>query len=171
MSDSSTGRAERVERNAAMRENMTSLLEGISRQTEDLKQAQEQAAAVVGKATSKDRMVTVQVNAGGIVTDVKMDPSVYKTNTPQMLSESLVLTIQAAARDAREQADEAFAPVQANVPDLPDIFPDAPSVKDLIPGAPDVPSGLADSDDDSDDDSGLDEEFGEKDPWAKRGER
>lgn len=161
MSDSSNGRAERVERNAAMRENMTSLLEGISRQTEDLKQAQEQAAAVVGKATSKDRMVTVQVNAGGIVTDVKMDPAVYKTNTPQMLSESLVLTTQAAARNAREQADEAFAPVQNNVPDLPDIFPDAPSVKDLIPGAPDVPSGLPDEDEAFGDELD-DDEFGEK---------
>ncbi|MBE9372947.1 YbaB/EbfC family nucleoid-associated protein [Saccharopolyspora sp. HNM0983] len=160
MSDS-----ERVERNAAMRENMTSLLEGISRQTEELKQAQEQAAAVVGTATSKDRTVTVEVNAAGIVTDVQLDSAVYKYNTPQMLSESLVLTIQAAARNAREQADEAFAPVQNNIPDLPDIFPEAPSVKALIPGAPEVPSGLPD------DDGDLDDEFGEDDPWAQKGKR
>ncbi|MGP4018695.1 YbaB/EbfC family nucleoid-associated protein [Saccharopolyspora sp. 5N708] len=159
MSNPSSRRAELEARNAAMRENMTSLLEGISRQTEQLKQAQEQAVATTGKASSDDGLVTVQVNSAGIVTDLQLSSSAFRSTTPRKLSESIVLTIQAAARNARAQADEAFTPILANMPDLPDFFADAPSLKDLIPAAPEVPSGVADDADDDDDDEDVEDEF------------
>lgn len=159
MTDPSSRRAELEARNAAMRENMNSLLEGLSRQTEQLKQAQEQAFSTIGKASSEDGLVTVQVNSAGIVTDLKLSSSAFRSTTPQKLSEAIVLTIQAAARNARAQADEAFAPIQADIPDLPDFFPDAPSLKNLIPAAPAVPSGVADDADDEDDDEDVEDEF------------
>lgn len=159
MTDPSSRRAELEARNAAMRENMNSLLEGLSRQTEQLKQAQEQAFSTTGEASSEDGLVTVQVNSAGIVTDLKLSSSAFRATTPQKLSEAIVLTIQAAARSARAQADEAFAPIQANIPDLPDFFPEAPSLKNLIPAAPAVPSGLADDADDEDDDEDVEDEF------------
>lgn len=159
MTDPSHQRAELEARNAAMRENMHSALEGLSRQTEQLKQAQEQTIATTGKASSDDGMVTVQVNGAGIVTDLQLSSSAFRSTTPRKLSETIVLTIQAAARDARAQADEAFAPIQANMPDLPDIFADAPSLKALIPTAPEVPSGLADDADEDDDEEDVEDEF------------
>jgi DNA-binding protein YbaB len=159
MTDFSSRRAELEARNAAMRENMTSVLEGISRQTEQLKQAQEQAVSTTGKASSGDGLVTVQVNSVGIVTDLQLSSSAFRSTTPRKLSETIVLTIQEAARNARAQADEAFTPILANMPDLPDIFPDAPSLKDLIPTTPEVPTGVADDADDDDDDEDVEDEF------------
>ncbi|ASO18671.1 DNA-binding protein YbaB [Actinoalloteichus hoggarensis] len=149
---SSRQRPDLEARNAAMRETMTSLLEGIGRQTAQLKQAQEQALATTGRATSRDGLVTVQVNSAGIVTDLQLSPAAFKSSTPIKLSETIVLTMQAAARDARSQADEAFAPIMAELPDLPDVFEGAPSLKGLIPAAPEVPSRTPRADDDDDDD-------------------
>ncbi|GAA2786759.1 YbaB/EbfC family nucleoid-associated protein [Saccharopolyspora taberi] len=151
-------RAELEARNASMRETMTSLLEGISRQTEQLRQAQEQAVATVGKATSEDGLVTVRVNAVGVVTHLEVSSSAFQYTTPKKLSETIVLTIQDAARDARSQADAAFAPVQAEIPDLPDVFPGAPSLTDMIPKAPAVPD--LDEDEEDDDYEDDDEEDG-----------
>ncbi|APU13167.1 MULTISPECIES: YbaB/EbfC family nucleoid-associated protein [Actinoalloteichus] len=169
MTNPSSRRAELEARNAAMRENMTSLLEGIGRQTEQLKQAQEQALATTGRATSRDGLVTVAVNSAGIVTDLQLSSAAFRSTTPLKLSETIVLTMQAAARNARAQADEAFAPIMADMPDLPDFFAGAPSLKGLIPPAPEVPSraprdddddegttrAAADDDEDEDDDDAL----------------
>lgn len=159
MTHPNSRRAELEARNAAMRETMNSLLDGIGRQTEQLRQAQEQAVSAVGKATSKDGLVTVKVNSVGIVTDLELSSSAFQSSTPRKLADSIVLTIQEAARNARAQADQAFSPILAQIPDLPDVFPDAPSLKGLIPTAPEVPSGLVDDADPDDDDDDVEDEF------------
>lgn len=166
MTNPSDRRSELEARNATMRETMNSLLDGLSRQTEQLKQAQEQAVATVGKATSEDGLVTVQVNAVGVVTDLEVSSSAFQYTTPKKLSRAIVLTIQEAARDARTQADAAFAPIQAETPDLPDVFPGAPSVKDMIPQSPAVPDLDDDDEDDEDDDEG--DEGGDDLPWSRQ---
>ncbi|QGK69499.1 hypothetical protein GIY23_08155 [Allosaccharopolyspora coralli] len=75
----------------------------------------------------------------GIVTDIEMSPQAFQRSTPEKLTRTLVLTIQAAARVARGEADQAMADVQQDTPDLPDLFPEAPSLKSLIPEAPATP--------------------------------
>lgn len=156
MNDYLNQQAELEARNAAMRENMNSALENLDRQTQRLQQAQQQAASVVGTASSDDGLVTVKVNAAGVITDLKISNSAFQFTTPKKLSELILLTIQEAAGEARGQTEEAFAAVQGDMLDLPDIFPDAPSLKAMIPSAPKVP----DSDDDDDDD--YDEDYEEK---------
>ena len=131
-------RAELAARNAAMREQMNSLLEGLQRQTAQLQEAQAAAMAATGEATSADGLATVHVNAVGIVTDVQLSPSAFKSSTPEKLARSFLEASQAAARDARSKADAAITPVQEDVPDLPDLFPDAPSLRNLLPSPPET---------------------------------
>lgn len=125
-------------RNAALRGQVDAMLANLERQTAELKQAQAEAMAKVGRATSQDGLVEVTVNAGGIVTDVKFAPAAFERSTPEKLGQSVVATIQQAALSAREQADAALAPYQEGIPDLPDLFPGMPSLKDLIPSPPPV---------------------------------
>ncbi|MFD5824955.1 YbaB/EbfC family nucleoid-associated protein [Lentzea sp. NPDC060358] len=129
-------------RNAALRGQVDSMLANLERQTAELKQAQTEAMAKVGRATSQDGLVEVTVNAGGIVTGVTFAPSAFDRSTPEKLGQSVVATIQQAAHQAREQADAVLAPYQEGVPDLPDLFPGMPSIKDLIPAAPPVPQSF-----------------------------
>lgn len=157
MTNARDRRAELEARNAVMRETMNSLMDGISKHTEQLKQAQEKVGSTIGEATSEDGLVTVAVNGAGIVTDVRLSESAFQYTTPKKLSQAIVRTIQDAARDAQSQAVAAFAPIQAEVPDLPDIFPGAPSVKDMIP----QPQAVPDADDEDDSDGAEDDSR----PW------
>ena len=129
-------RAQLEGRNAAMRQQVDSLLVGLNRQTAALNSAQAQAAAVTGRATSADGLVTVTVNAAGIVIDVQFTPSAFDRSTPEKLARSVVAVAQQAAAAAQHQVEVALAPVRSNVPDLPDLFPGAPSLKDLLPSRP-----------------------------------
>lgn len=74
-----------------------------------------------------------RANAVGIVTDVQISPSAFKSSTPEKLARSFLAAAQAAAQDARAKADAAMAPLQEGVPDF---FPGAPSLKDLVPAPP-----------------------------------
>lgn len=141
-------RREQLEaRNAAMRRQVDSLLEGLHRQTAALQQAQAQAAEVTGRAVSPDGLVTVVVNAVGVVSDVQFAASVFTRSTPEKLSRSIVETTRQAAADARRQVEAALAPARANTPDLPDVVPGAPALRDLLPTpqdplpAPPAPAG------------------------------
>lgn len=145
MNDPTGRRAELEARNAAMREQVTSLMNNLTRQTQQLQDAQQEALAATGSATSEDGLVTVHVNAMGIVTDIEMSSRTFQRSTPEKLTRTLVLTIQAAARVARGEADQAMADVQQDTPDLPDLFPEAPSLKSLIPEAPATPDSTATS--------------------------
>lgn len=136
MTDPDGRRAELEARNAAMREQVSSMLEGLQRQTAQLHEAQASALAATGEATSADGLVTIRVNAAGIVTDTVLSASALRSSTPEKLAKSFTEAAQSAARDARAKADAAVAPLQEDVPDLPDLFPGAPSLSQLIPPVP-----------------------------------
>lgn len=133
-------RAQLQDRNAAMRQQVNSLLDGLNRQTAALKSAQAQAGEVTGRATSADGLVTVTVNAAGIVTDVRFATSAFDRSTPDKLARSVVAVTQQAAADAKQRVDAALAPVRGDLPDLPDLFPGAPALKDLLPNPHPNPS-------------------------------
>lgn len=120
-------------RNAAMRQQVNSLLAGLNRQSAALQKAQVQAAEVTGSATSADGLVTVTVNAVGIVTDVQLAPSAFDRSTPDKLARSVVTVTQQAANAAQRQVEDALAPARGELPDLSDVVPGAPSLKDLLP--------------------------------------
>lgn len=125
-------------RNAALRGQVDTMLANLEQQTAQLRQAQAEAMAKVGRARSQDGLVEVTVNAGGIVTGVTIAPAAFERSTPEKLGQSVVTTIQQAALDARGQADAVLAPYQEGIPDLPDLFPGMPSIKDLIPAPPPI---------------------------------
>jgi DNA-binding protein YbaB len=126
-------RAQLEARNAAMRQQVNSLLAGLNRQSAALQEAQIQVAEVTGRATSADGLVTVTVNAVGIVTDVQFAPSAFDRSTPDKLARGVVTVTQQAANDAQRQVEDALAPVRGELPDLPDVVLGAPSLKNLLP--------------------------------------
>ena len=142
-------RAQLEVRNAAMRQQVNSLLAGLDRQTAALHSAQAQVAEVTSQATSADGLVAVTVNAAGIVTDVKFTPSAFDRSTPDKRARSVVAVIQQAAADAQQQVEAVLAPVRGDLPDLPDVFPGAPSLQDLLsPPAARRPPKSQDDDED-----------------------
>ncbi|MGH3998782.1 MAG: YbaB/EbfC family nucleoid-associated protein [Pseudonocardiaceae bacterium] len=126
-------RAQLEARNAAMRQQVDSLLDGLNRQIAALTSAQAKAGEVTGQATSADGLVTATVNAAGIVTDVQFAPSAFDRGTPDRLARSVVAVIQQAAADAQQEVDTVLAPIRGGLPDLPDVFPEAPALRDLLP--------------------------------------
>jgi DNA-binding protein YbaB len=126
-------RARLEARNAAMRRQVDSLLDGLNRQTAALTSAQAQASEVISQATSADGLVTVTVNATGVVTDVQFAPSTFDRNTPDKLARSVVAVIHQATADAQQKVDAVLAPFRGDLPDLPDVFPGAPALRDLLP--------------------------------------
>lgn len=125
--------AELAARNAARRGQVDALLDGLTRQSAALATAQAQAAAVTGRATSADGLVTVTVNAAGVVTDIRFAPSAFTRRTPDALARDVIAATRQAAADARRQVDAALAPVREDLPDLPEVFPGSPSLPDLVP--------------------------------------
>ncbi|ONI70515.1 hypothetical protein ALI144C_48635 [Actinosynnema sp. ALI-1.44] len=126
-------------RNAALRDQVEDMLVGLRKQTRELKAAQEQAANATGEARTPDGGVAVAVNASGVVTDVRFTSWALIRNTPDQLGQLVVRTIQAAAADARAKSDAAMAPLRQNLPDLTDLFPDAPSLTALNTAPPPLP--------------------------------
>lgn len=126
-------RAQLEARNAAMRQQVDTLLAGLDRQTAALRSAQEQVSEVTNRVTSADGLVTVTVNAAGILTDVQFAPSAFDRSTTDRLARSVVTVAQQAAATVQQQLDAVLAPVRGDLPDLPDLFPGAPSLQDLLP--------------------------------------
>lgn len=126
-------------RNAALRTQVNSMLANLERQTSALRDAQAQAQAATGRATSPDGLVTAEVNASGIATDLRLAPTAFDRNSPERLARSILQVLQQAAGDARQKADAALAPLREGMPDLPDLFPGAPALKDLMPKPMPVP--------------------------------
>jgi DNA-binding protein YbaB len=119
-------------RNATMRQQVNSLLAGLDRQTAALHSAQAQVAEVTNQATSADGLVMVTVNAAGIVTDVEFAQSAFDRGTPDKLARSVLAVIQQAAADAQQKVEAVLAPVRGDLPDLPDVFPGAPSLQHVL---------------------------------------
>lgn len=126
-------RAQLEARNAAMRQQVDTLLAGLDRQTAALRSAQEQASEITNRATSADGLVSVTVNAAGILTDVQFAPAAFDRSTTDKLARSVVAVAQQAAATVQQKVDAALALVRGDLPDLPDLFPGAPSLKDLLP--------------------------------------
>ncbi|AHH93628.1 hypothetical protein GCM10010174_30280 [Kutzneria viridogrisea] len=98
---------------AELRRQATGAIEGLRAQMAAVKQAQEQALAATGEATSRDGSVRVVVDATGVVTSLTFSPSAFERSTPDKLSQTVVATIQTAATQARAKAAESLAPVRA----------------------------------------------------------
>jgi DNA-binding protein YbaB len=104
----------------------------LQRRTAALADAQARANAVTGRAVSEDGLVRAEVNPAGVLTNLEFSQAAFDRYTPERLARMVLQTSQAAARSAREEVDEALAPLQENTPDLSNLFEGAPSFGDLL---------------------------------------
>lgn len=128
-------RDEKQVRNDLLRVELDGLLESFAQQRERLGEVQSRLMSTTVTGRSADSMVTVDSNVAGIPVDVRLDPAAFKRSTPDNLARSVLEAVQAAAQQANEATQQATAPFQAmaaEVPDLHDLIPGAPSVKDLF---------------------------------------
>lgn len=142
--------------NSALQAQVDSLLDGLRTQTEALAAAQGAVASASAQAESPDGLVRVTVDAAGAVVAVDVEPSAFARTTPARLAESVTAAARAATEDVRSRVAEIMAPVTAlaaDMPDLSDFVPGAPSLRNLVPTVateftPETPSRPDPEDDD-----------------------
>lgn len=128
-------RAAQLARNEALRGEIDDLMEVFEQQRRELAETSARLAAATVTAWSSDNLVRVTSNSAGVPVEVHIEPDAFKRSTPQKLAAAMTEATQAAARLASEEAQRAFGAfeqVGANIPDLPDLVPGAPSIKDLM---------------------------------------
>jgi DNA-binding protein YbaB len=94
----------------------------------------EQLAALRCAARSADGLVTVTVNAGGVVDEVRLEPHAFRQSSPERLGRSITEAAKSAALAVQQQSQQIISPVVSSaddLPDLPDLIPGAPSLKEL----------------------------------------
>ncbi|ATL65164.1 YbaB/EbfC family nucleoid-associated protein [Nocardia terpenica] len=143
--------------NEALRDQVDSLLETFEEQRRQLAEVHQRLAATTVEAWSSDNLVRVVSNIAGVPLEVHLVPEAFKRSTPEKLGRSITEAVEAAARSAAVQSQQAFAPIQelaGAIPDFSDIVPGAPSIKDLIgtrrPEPPRAPSPAFLDDEDED---------------------
>lgn len=140
MTDPTGRRAELEARNAAMREQVDSLLTELHKKTAEVREAQAQAMAITATAVSKDGSVRATVDSGGALTSLEFSPSAFERTTPDKLARLTTETVQQAIAKARTELNEVLAPAQQGASiDLSEMLPGVPSLADLIPKPPVVP--------------------------------
>ncbi|WP_158844606.1 YbaB/EbfC family nucleoid-associated protein [Saccharothrix deserti] len=144
MTDPTGRRAELEARNAAMREQVDSLLAELQKKTAELRETQAQAMAITATAVSKDGSVRATVDSAGALTSLEFSPNAFERSTPDKLARLATETVQQAIAKARTELNEVLAPAQQGASiDLSEMLPGVPSLADLIPKPPVVPQPSA----------------------------
>ncbi|MEU2032207.1 YbaB/EbfC family nucleoid-associated protein [Nocardia amamiensis] len=119
--------------NNGMRNQLEHLLDSFERQQGRLADAFRELENARTQASSPDQSVEVTVDAAGVLTDLRLTAAAMR-RTPEQLSRAIVDVARAAARQAQQRTEAIAAPVDAefdDLPDLPDISPDAPSLNEI----------------------------------------
>ncbi|MCE7000513.1 YbaB/EbfC family nucleoid-associated protein [Saccharothrix sp. S26] len=140
MTDPTGRRAELEARNAAMREQVDSLLAELKDKTAQLRETQAQAMAITATAVSKDGAVRATVDSAGALTSLEFSANAFERTTPDKLARLATETVRQAVAQARTRLNEVLAPAQQGPSiDLSEMLPGVPSLADLIPQPPAVP--------------------------------
>jgi DNA-binding protein YbaB len=146
VTDPSGRRAELEARNAAMREQVDSLMSELHRKTAELREAQAKAMAITATAVSKDGRVKASVDSSGALTSLEFSPNAFERTTPDKLARVATETVIAAIAKSRTELNEVLAPAQEGPSiDLSEMLPGVPSLADLIPKPPPVPTASSSS--------------------------
>ncbi|WP_367135028.1 YbaB/EbfC family nucleoid-associated protein [Saccharothrix sp. HUAS TT1] len=144
MTDPTGRRAELEARNAAMREQVDSLLTELRKKTDDLRETQAQAMAITATAVSRDGSVRATVDSAGALTSLEFSVNAFERTTPDKLARLVTETVQQAVAKARTELNEVLAPAQQGPSiDLSELLPGVPSLADLIPQPPAMPKSSA----------------------------
>jgi DNA-binding protein YbaB len=94
---------------AGLRAQAESLRAGFERIVAEGPAAQARARAVEVTRESPDGLVSVTVDAQGVLLDLDVDPRIYRRPDAGALADAIVETVQLAATEARERVLECFA--------------------------------------------------------------
>jgi len=134
-------RAELEARNAAMREQVDSLMSELHRKTAEVREAQAKAMAITATAISQDGSVKASVDSAGALTSLEFSPNAFERTTPDKLARVATETVIAAIAKSRTELNEVLSEAQQGPSiDLSEMLPGVPSLADLIPQAPPVPT-------------------------------
>ncbi|MFE2750679.1 YbaB/EbfC family nucleoid-associated protein [Actinosynnema sp. NPDC059335] len=140
MTDPTGRRAELEARNAAMREQVDSLLGELREKTAELRETQAKAMAITATAVSDDGAVRATVDSAGALTSLEFSANAFERTTPDKLARLATETVRRAVAQARTELNEVLAPArQGPSIDLSEMLPGVPSLTDLIPRPPVVP--------------------------------
>ncbi|MEV0032772.1 YbaB/EbfC family nucleoid-associated protein [Nocardia sp. NPDC050793] len=109
-------------------------LTAFERQQAALPDVVAQLAALRSQASSVDGLVTVTVNAAGIVVDVQLAADAFRRSSPAKLGRSIAEAAARSAHLAQQQSAAVTEPLLAATSDLPDVselIPGAESLRDL----------------------------------------
>jgi DNA-binding protein YbaB len=124
-------------RNAAIREQVDSLLEKFNEQSRQLQEAQTAAAAATATVTSSDGLVTATVDSSGMLTKLEFAEKSFQRTDPARFARTVTETVRSAAMQVKQQMSDLMAPITEGLPDLSDLVEGAPSLKGLMPKMPD----------------------------------
>ncbi|OOC05378.1 hypothetical protein B0293_18240 [Amycolatopsis azurea DSM 43854] len=144
-------------RNAAMKDQVDTLLEQFERQTAQLRDAQEAASQTSATVVSQDGLVRATIDATGTLAKLEIQPNAFERTNPAQLANTVLTLVRQGSLQVKQQVADLMAPITEGLPDLSDLIEGAPSLQGLMPSIPDFlaeeeePAAPAKSDDDFED--------------------
>ncbi|MER7015663.1 YbaB/EbfC family nucleoid-associated protein [Saccharopolyspora sp. NPDC000359] len=132
--DFEAGRQDLAARNAALRDQIDTMLSDLRRRTAGIQEKQEAAARQTVEIASDDGMVTVRVDATGTLQELALSPKAFERTTPEKLARSITSVVREASGTAQRQLQSEFAPL-ADVSAVPEV-PGVPSLAGLLRQGP-----------------------------------
>lgn len=137
MTTAGDDRARLEARNAAMKDQMDTLLENFERQTAQLRDAQAAAAETTAQVNSPDGLVRATIDAGGSLAKLEFAPNAFERTTPAQLANTVQTLVRQGSLQVKQKIADLMAPITEGLPDLADLVEGAPSLAGLVPQIPD----------------------------------
>jgi DNA-binding protein YbaB len=129
-------RARLEARNAAMKDQMDTLLENFERQTAQLRDAQAAAAETTAQVNSPDGLVRATIDADGNLAKLEFAPNAFERTTPAQLANTVQTVVRQGSLQVKQKIADLMAPITEGLPDLADLVEGAPSLAGLVPQIP-----------------------------------
>lgn len=136
MTTAGDDRARLEARNAAMKDQMDTLLENFERQTAQLRDAQTAAAETTAQVSSSDGLVRATIDAGGTLAKLEFAPNAFERTTPAQLANTVQTVVRQGSLQVKQKIADLMAPITEGLPDLADLVEGAPSLAGLVPRIP-----------------------------------
>lgn len=136
MTTAGDDRAQLEARNAAMKNQMDTLLENFERQTAQLRDAQAAAAETTAQVHSPDGLVRATIGAGGNLAKLEFSPNAFERTTPAQLANTVQTVVRQGSLQVKQKIADLMAPITEGLPDLADLVEGAPSLAGLVPPIP-----------------------------------
>jgi DNA-binding protein YbaB len=133
-------------------EQVDQVLAELDERAAHIRENQATALSVTGEASSHDGTVRATVDSTGVLTALNFSPSLFDRSTPDKLARTIVATVQAAAKQARTQAGEAWQSFNSDDAGLLATAARETGRWGIPAGVPEVPTTATDP-------------TGDKDPW------